>query len=73
MSDSFGTPGGLEDDDDIPEQDFSTGEQGKNYHRYWASRGLVEIAPELRELFPTGEAVNDALRLLIALKRQVGA
>ena len=63
----------VDDDDDIPEQDFSTAEQGKHYQRYWASRGLVEIAPELRELFPTGEAVNDALRQLIAMKQHVGA
>ena len=62
-----------DDAEDLPEHDFSDGVQGKYYQRYWASRGLVEIAPELRELFPTGEAVNDALRLLIALKQQVGA
>lgn len=63
----------LDDDDDIPEQDFSTAEQGRHFQRYWASQGLVEIAPELRELFPTGQPVNEALRLLLSIKRQVGA
>ena len=62
-----------DDDSDIPEQDFSNAVQGKHFAQYWASHGLIEVAPDLRDLFPTAESVNDALRLLLSIKQQVGA
>ena len=57
------------DDDMLAECDFSNAVQGKHFQRYWASRGFVEIDSDLRKKFPTAQAVNEALRLLLSMKR----
>jgi hypothetical protein len=50
------------------EYDFSAlgrGVRGKHYRRATAGTNLVLIDPDLAKTFPTGKAVNDALRLLV--------
>ena len=41
------------------------GVRGKYYQRALAGTNLVLIEPELAEVFPDGESVNRALRLLV--------
>lgn len=83
----------LEDNDMLPEYDFSRGVRGKHYQAYreghtvkihqvdgtvtvqyfTLEEGAVMLEPDVREYFPDSEAVNKALRALIALipeKRQ---
>ena len=43
--------------------------QGKYYRRAMAGTNLVLIEPEVAEVFPTGKAVNAALRSLISRPR----
>ena len=55
-------------DDLRAEYDFSTlgrGVRGKYYRRATSGTNLVLIDPDLARTFPTGKAVNDALRLLV--------
>jgi hypothetical protein len=56
------------DDELRPEYDESVlraGIRGKYLARYRAGTNLALLAPDVREAFPTDEAVNDALRSLI--------
>ena len=77
----------LEDNDMLPEYDFSGGVRGKHYQAYREGHtvkihqsdgtvtvqyfileeGAVMLEPDVREYFPDSEAVNKALRGLIAL------
>ena len=56
-----------------PEYDLATllkdGVQGKYVERYQQGNNLVLLAPDVAKAFPTDEAVNEALRLVIQLKR----
>jgi len=55
-----------------PEYDLSQlgkGVRGKYAERYQAGTNLVLLAPDVAEAFPTDEAVNKALRLLIRLAK----
>ena len=45
------------------------GVQGKYARRYEQGTNLVLLAPDVAGAFPTDEAVNEALRLVIQLKR----
>lgn len=50
-----------------PEYDLKAlgkGVRGKYYRRAQAGTNLVLIEPDLMRIFPTGEAVNRALRML---------
>jgi hypothetical protein len=47
-----------------PEYDFSEATRGTTAARYAEGTNVVVIDPELQSLFPTSEAVNDALREL---------
>jgi hypothetical protein len=42
------------------------GVRGKYLKRYQAGTNLVLLAPDVRSAFPTDEAVNEALRSLMA-------
>jgi hypothetical protein len=58
-----------EDDDLRPEYDLSTlkgGIRGKHFERYQAGTNLALLAPDVRQAFPTDEAVNQALRSLMS-------
>jgi hypothetical protein len=45
------------------------GVQGKYADRYRKGTNLVLLAPDVAKAFPTEEAVNDALRLVIQLTK----
>jgi hypothetical protein len=56
-----------------PEYDLSTllkeGVKGKYFKRYQKGTNLVLLEPEIAKAFPTEEAVNEALRLVIQLRQ----
>ena len=60
-----------EDDDLRPEYDLHQllqgAERGKYAERYQAGTNLVLLDPEVAKAFPSEQAVNDALRLVIQL------
>lgn len=60
------------DDDLRTEYDFAQlqgGVRGKYVERYKQGTNLVLLAPDVAKTFPTNEAVNEALRLLIKLAK----
>ena len=65
MSQEINTP--LEDDlrDEYDETLLKNGVRGKYGQRLAAGSNIVRLAPDVAAAFPTEEAVNDALRLLL--------
>ena len=61
------------DDELRPEYDLVTllkdGEQGKYAERYKAGTNLVLLDPDVAHAFPTAEAVNEALRLVMEMAK----
>ena len=60
------------DDEVCPEYDFAQlegGVRGKYAEQYRQGTNLVLLAPDVAKAFPTDEAVNEALRLLIRLAK----
>ena len=59
-----------------PEYDLArllrNGVQGKHADRYREGTNLVLLAPDVAKAFPTEEAVNEALRLVIQLTKLPG-
>jgi hypothetical protein len=55
------------------EYDFTKGERGKYAQRYREGTNVVLLDPELRKSFPNDEAVNDALREYLKIKKQAGS
>jgi hypothetical protein len=54
-----------------PEYDFSGGVRGKFYKEYMKGTNVVLLDPDVAEVFPDSQAVNEALRVLAQLaKRQ---
>jgi len=61
------------DDDLRPEYDATVlkdGVRGKYAARYQAGTNLVLLAPDVAAVFPTSEAVNEALRLLMQVAKR---
>lgn len=61
-----------QDDDLRPEYDetvLRNGVRGKYFARYQEGTNLVLLDPDVAKAFPDGEAVNNALRLLIQVAR----
>ncbi len=59
-----------ENDDMSTEYDFtnmSGGSRGKYAEQYIAGTNVVVLDPDVAKAFPTGESVNEALRLLIEI------
>ena len=59
-------------DDLRPEYDFSSlkgGVRGKYFRRFQAGTNIVRLEPELARVFPTDEAVNEALRTVVRASR----
>jgi hypothetical protein len=52
------------------EYDFSRGVRGKYAERYAAGSNVVVLSPDVAEVFPDSESVNEALRALIKIARQ---
>jgi hypothetical protein len=47
------------------QEDLGRGVRGKYYREYMKGTNLVLLRPEVAQVFPTAEAVNDALQSLI--------
>jgi hypothetical protein len=69
MNQDFRTP--LEDDlrDEYDETALKHGVRGKYAQRLAAGSKIVRLAPDVAAAFPTEEAVNEALRLLLNLAK----
>ena len=64
------------DDELRPEYDpalIRSGVRGKYAERFKAGTNLVPLAPDVAEVFPTAQSVNDALRLLINVAKKTHA
>jgi hypothetical protein len=57
------------DPDLLEEYDFSQGVQGKYANRFREGTNLVLLDPDIAEAFPSDEAVNTALRLVMQLQK----
>jgi hypothetical protein len=56
-----------------PEYDFSKiegGIRGKYVERYRAETNIVLLDPDVAQAFPTSDAVNEALRLLMQISQR---
>jgi hypothetical protein len=51
----------------VPDYDFSNGVRGKYAARYAAGTNVVVLSPDIAEIFPDSEAVNEALRTLVRI------
>ena len=61
-------------DDLRPEYDFATmkgGVRGKYVERFRAGNNLALLEPDVAEAFPTDEAVNEALRIILKAAAEV--
>jgi hypothetical protein len=56
-----------------PEYDFSKAHRGTTAARYAEGANVVVIDPDLHSLFPTSEAVNDALRELASIAKRASS
>lgn len=65
MNQEIKTP--LDDDlcDEYDETSLKNGVRGKYVQRLAAGSNIVRLAPDVAAAFPTEEAVNEALRLLL--------
>jgi hypothetical protein len=52
------------------EYDFSRGVRGKYAGRYAEGSNVVVLSPDVAEAFPDSDAVNDALRALVAIAQR---
>jgi len=60
----------MQKDPDLLEgYDFSQGVQGKYANRFREGTNLVLLDPDVAEAFPSDEAVNAALRLVMQLQK----
>lgn len=53
------------DSDMLDDYDFSQGVRGKYVQRFAQGSNVIVLSPDLVEMFPDSEAVNNALRLLV--------
>ena len=60
----------LRDTDMLDEYDFSKGVRGKYAERYAEGTNVIVLSPDLAEIFPDSESVNEALRALVKIARQ---
>jgi len=57
-------------DETLPEYDFSNGGRGKYAARMAVQSNIVVLSPDVAEAFPNSDSVNEALRLLMQLAQQ---
>ena len=58
------------DPDMLDEYDFSNGIRGKYVKRLAAGSNIVVLSPDVAEIFPDSDSVNEALRALAKLVRK---
>ena len=54
----------------LKEYDFSKGVRGKYAKRYAKGTNVVVLDPDVAKVFPSAEAVNDALRTLAEIAKK---
>ena len=54
----------------LGEYDFSKGVRGKYAKRYAKGTNVVVLDPDVAKVFPSAEAVNDALRTLAEIAKK---
>lgn len=59
-----------DDNDLLNEYDFSNGVRGKYAKQYAEGSNVVVLSPDVAKVFPNSDAVNEALRSLIAVAHQ---
>jgi len=59
-----------QEDELLPEYDFSKGIRGKYAAQYAEGSNLVLLAPDVAEFFPDSQSVNEALRLLVQIAQR---
>ena len=60
-----------EDNDDLlPEYDFSGAVRGKYYERYRQGTNVVLLEPDIAAVFRDSVAVNQTLRMLVSLRSE---
>lgn len=62
----------LDPDEILPEYDFSGGVRSKYAARYAEGTNIVVLDPDVAAVFPTGTAVNEALRALAGIIERHG-
>ncbi len=62
-----------QDEDLLPEYDFSQGVRGKHHQSYKAGTNVVFLEPDLAMVFKDSDSVNQALRLLLTLSKDGAA
>jgi hypothetical protein len=58
-------------DEMLPEYDFSDGVRGKYYQAYTQSSNVVILDPDVAEIFRDSDSVNEALRFLAKLMKPI--
>jgi hypothetical protein len=58
------------DPDMLDEYDFSKGVRGKYAKRYPQGTNVVILSPDVAQVFPDSESINEALRVLVKVARQ---
>jgi hypothetical protein len=53
----------------LDEYDFSKGVRGKYAKRFAEGSNVVVLSPDVAEVFPDSESVNEALRILVRIAR----
>jgi hypothetical protein len=54
----------------LDDYDFSKAARGKYAERYAAGSNVVVLSPDVAEMSPDSQAVNEALRALVRIARQ---
>ncbi len=55
------------DPDMLDDYDFSKGVRGKYVQRFAQGSNVVVLSPDVAEMFPDSESVNNALRMLVEI------
>jgi len=59
------------ENDILPEYDFSEAVRGKYTKRFPEDAVMVVLAPDVAEVFPDSDSVNQALRVLLKAAKKV--
>jgi hypothetical protein len=57
----------IENDEMLPEYDFSGGVRGKYYAAYQQSQNVIVLDPDVAAVFRDSTSVNEALRMLLKI------
>jgi hypothetical protein len=58
------------EEDILEEYDFTGGVRGKYAQQYAAGSNAVVLAPDVAEIFPDSESVNEAIRAIASVARR---